>query len=93
MFIVTIDSGTTNTRVRVCKGNTVIAEASGAVGVRDTAITGSQCVLVQGVRDVLCQALSQANVNVECDEMQILASGMITSNMGLCEIFPYLSPR
>ncbi|SFC79767.1 2-dehydro-3-deoxygalactonokinase [Pragia fontium] len=90
MFIVTIDSGTTNTRVRVCQGNAVIAEASGAVGVRDTAITGSQCALVEGVRSVLHQALSKANVNVESDEMQILASGMITSNMGLCEI-PHLS--
>lgn len=90
MFIVTIDSGTTNTRVRVCKDNAVIAEASGAVGVRDTAITGSQCALIQGVREVLHQALSKAHVNVENDDMQILASGMITSNMGLCEI-PHIS--
>lgn len=90
MFIVTIDSGTTNTRVRVCKDKTVIAEASGTVGVRDAAITGNQRVLIQGVREVLHQALSNANVCVGRDGMQILASGMITSNMGLYEV-PHIS--
>ncbi|WP_286673715.1 MULTISPECIES: hypothetical protein [Symbiopectobacterium] len=42
MYSVTIDTGTTNTRVFVWQDNRIIAEASQAVGVRDTAITGSK---------------------------------------------------
>lgn len=93
MFIVTIDSGTTNTRVRVWQGKTVIAEASAAIGVRDTVKTGSRDVLIQGVKKALYQAIDRANLQINRtlanSELLILASGMITANIGLCEI-PHL---
>ncbi|HAT1683352.1 TPA: hypothetical protein I8Y21_004088 [Klebsiella oxytoca] len=38
MLIVTIDAGTTNTRVRVWQDSRVISDTSESVGVRDTAI-------------------------------------------------------
>ncbi len=37
MLIVTIDTGTTNTRVRAWKNNTVVREQSVEVGIRDCA--------------------------------------------------------
>lgn len=89
MYIITIDSGTTNTRVRVWLNQKVIAETSQPVGVRDTAITGSKNKLLQAVKHAFDEALSVANIVDEAN-LLILASGMITSNMGLCEI-PHLS--
>lgn len=93
MFIVTIDSGTTNTRVKVWQDKTVIAEASEAIGVRDTVKTGSRDVLVQGVKKILDHAIEQANLQINRplsnSELIILASGMITADIGLCEI-PHL---
>lgn len=50
MLIVTIDAGTTNTRVRVWKDSRVISDTSESVGVRDTAITGNRNKLINGVK-------------------------------------------
>lgn len=88
MSIVTIDSGTTNTRVRVWQNNSVIAEACEAVGVRDTALTGSVDTLTKGVKNALNKVLNQAGIHLD-ESITIIASGMITSNVGLCEI-PHL---
>lgn len=52
MYSVTIDTGTTNTRVFVWQDNRIIAEASQAVGVRDTAITGTGGVIARGQGDL-----------------------------------------
>ena len=89
MSIVTIDSGTTNTRARVWQNDVVIAQASEAIGVRDTALTGSTDTLIRGVKNVLNQALAQAGIKLD-SSVFIIASGMITSNFGLCEI-PHLA--
>lgn len=40
MIIITIDTGTTNTRVCAWQDGALLAEAARAAGVRDTAITG-----------------------------------------------------
>jgi 2-dehydro-3-deoxygalactonokinase len=89
MYIATIDCGTTNSRVYIVneKGN-VLTRASKKVGVRDTAIHGSNEVLKEGLREVFQLALKQAGINsteIGC----ILSSGMITSELGLIEI-PHL---
>ena len=80
-----IDGGTSNTRVRAVSGGQVMAQASRPVGVRDTAITGSTAKLVEALRSALGQVrheLGPATETVRC----VVASGMITSNMGLVEI-------
>ncbi|WP_071886689.1 2-dehydro-3-deoxygalactonokinase [[Enterobacter] lignolyticus] len=82
MLIVTIDSGTTNTRVRVWRGKTAIADASEPVGVRDTAITGSRAVLIDGVKKALDRALAQLQ-DGDAGHYMLVASGMITANVGL----------
>ncbi|MBB3226246.1 2-dehydro-3-deoxygalactonokinase [Luteibacter sp. Sphag1AF] len=85
MNILTIDTGTTNTRVCLWHNGQVVANAARQVGVRDTAITGNRDKLEGAVRATIEEAL--ANAGVHEDEVElVLASGMITSNMGLCEI-------
>lgn len=85
MNIVTIDTGTTNTRVSVWRDGEVVGQAAAQVGVRDTAITGSTTKLEDGVRETIAAAIADAGLERD-DIGRVLASGMITSNMGLCEI-------
>jgi 2-dehydro-3-deoxygalactonokinase len=89
MYIATIDCGTTNTRVYIVDENgNVVKRASKKVGVRDTAISGSNKVLKEGVREVFYQAINEAGIK-ESEIRCILTSGMITSEIGLAEI-PHL---
>lgn len=85
MNILTIDTGTTNTRISLWRDASVIAQAHSEVGVRDTAITGSRLALQQAVRDAIASALSQAGMIPHQVDLA-LASGMITSNLGLHEL-------
>lgn len=85
MNILTIDTGTTNTRISLWRDASVIAHAHTPVGVRDTAITGSRLALQQAVRDGIAATLMQ--VRMMPDQVNlVLASGMITSNVGLYEL-------
>ncbi|WP_409310448.1 2-dehydro-3-deoxygalactonokinase [Pectobacterium sp. B1J-3] len=91
MYSVTIDTGTTNTRVFVWQHNDIIAEASQPVGVRDTAITGSKETLTNGVKTAIQAALEKAALPADA-KITFLSSGMITSNVGLCEIPHVVAP-
>lgn len=91
MFTITIDAGTTNTRVKLWKGNVVIDQVSDSVGVRDTAITGSKEKLSQVVKQCLFSVLNKHKIT-NYDDVIIVASGMITSNVGLCEIPHLVAP-
>ena len=75
MNILTIDTGTTNTRVSVWQHGAVIGQAARQVGVRDTAITGSRTRLEEGVRETIAEALATAELG-EGDIDRALASGM-----------------
>lgn len=89
MYIATIDCGTTNTRVYIVDENgNVVKRASKKVGVRDTAISGSNQVLKDGVHEVFYNAINEAGIK-ESEIRCILSSGMITSELGLVEI-PHL---
>ncbi|QWT19925.1 2-dehydro-3-deoxygalactonokinase [Bacillus sp. NP157] len=85
MNILTIDTGTTNTRVTAWQDGKVVGQAAAQVGVRDTAITGNTKKLEDGVRETIAEALAEARL-AKGDIGRVLASGMITSNVGLCEI-------
>ncbi|MBV2189997.1 2-dehydro-3-deoxygalactonokinase [Providencia huaxiensis] len=91
MSIVTIDSGTTNTRVRVWQDGIVIAEVIETIGIRDTALTGSTKTLALGIKKALDNALAQANLILD-NSIPIIASGMITSNLGLYELPHLITP-
>jgi 2-dehydro-3-deoxygalactonokinase len=89
MNILLIDSGTTNSRVRLCDGNKVIASVTRKAGARDSAITGSNAMLKEKLRECIDEILKVSHINIDQVEA-IIASGMITSNMGLVEI-PHIS--
>lgn len=91
MNIVTIDAGTTNTRSSLWQHGKLIAQSQVEVGVRDTAINGNNNALKQAVRDTIQGALAKAGVNPD-DIALALASGMITSAMGLIEVPHLVAP-
>ena len=85
-YTLTIDTGTTNTRVFLLDhAGAVLAAAKAETGVRDTAVTGSTAQLEAAVKRCLEEALAAAGAQWG-QVGQVLASGMITSNLGLCEI-------
>ncbi|WP_280189553.1 2-dehydro-3-deoxygalactonokinase [Delftia sp. PS-11] len=91
MNILTVDTGTTNTRATVWHGSRVLGQAARQVGVRDTAISGNRATLQAGVRDTIEAALARCGMQA-CDIGLALASGMITSNVGLHELPHLVAP-
>ncbi|MBB3117146.1 2-dehydro-3-deoxygalactonokinase [Pseudoduganella violacea] len=91
MKILTIDTGTTNTRITLWRDGKAVSVAATQVGVRDTAITGSRSKLDEAVRDTIAAALEKGRTTAD-DVDLVLASGMITSNVGLHEIPHVLAP-
>ena len=88
MYIITLDTGTTNTRVTLWQDRIVKIRASREVGVRDTAVDGNNERLKAGVREAIRDVLNRSYISLDDVEV-ILASGMITSNVGLVEV-PHL---
>lgn len=88
MGYVTIDAGTTNMRVRYIENREIRSCVKVEAGVRMTAIDGSNERLKTALKDAITECLKEAERTLE-DTNAILASGMITSNLGLIEI-PHL---
>lgn len=86
--IITIDAGTTNTRTVLWQNGEKIARAFETVGVRDTSITGDKEQLKEAVKKSIETVLKTSNVTKH-SEVTVVASGMITSDLGLAEI-PHL---
>jgi 2-dehydro-3-deoxygalactonokinase len=84
-IILTIDTGTTNTRVTLWKHKDVIAHSATEIGVRNTAISGNLQALKAGVRDTIAATLKLANLTAD-DVDLVVGSGMISSNVGLFEL-------
>jgi 2-dehydro-3-deoxygalactonokinase len=91
MNILTIDTGTTNTRVTVWRDDVALCQAARQVGVRDTAISGNRTTLQRGVQDTIEAALQKAGFGLNQVDL-VLASGMITSNVGLHEVPHLVAP-
>ena len=91
MFAV-IDCGTTMTRIYIVDENQqIIASGRKKVGVRDTSITGSRDTLRSGVTELFFEVLEENRIPDEQVEFAI-ASGMITSEVGLIEIPHLVAP-
>ena len=89
-YIITIDAGTTNTRAFLWTADRqMVASEKREVGVRDSAIDGGNARLRSAIRDCLAALLCKAMLSWN-DVRQVLASGMITSNIGLYEL-PHLT--
>ncbi|MBS3917522.1 MAG: 2-dehydro-3-deoxygalactonokinase [Deltaproteobacteria bacterium] len=91
MFAV-IDCGTTNSRVYVIDENErIVGQSSAQVGVRDVAVSGTKQVLKDGLKQVFIKAAESVPVPLQGIEFAI-ASGMITSEIGLLEIPHLIAP-
>lgn len=80
-----IDTGTTNSRVWLMRGDEVLAKATAQIGVRDSAKDGSTERLRTALRELI------ANVRAEVSPVDVapgcvVAAGMITSSLGLAEV-------
>ena len=85
-YVITVDTGTTNTRVILWNSSRkIVATSQAKVGVRNTAIEGNNNRLKEAVKGCLESVLQEANLTY-ADVRIIIASGMITSNVGLVEI-------
>lgn len=91
MFAV-IDCGTTTTRIYIVdKEKKIVASGRTKVGVRDTSITGSRDKLRNGVTDLFFKVLEENQIPDEQVKFAI-ASGMITSEIGLIDIPHLVAP-
>ena len=65
MNLATIDCGTTNSRVYIVnEGAEILGKAAKKVGVRDTAIHGSNEVLKEGLKEIFYQSLENAKLQL-----------------------------
>ena len=85
MKLLVIDSGTTTSRVRLTEDGRVVLAVSCSVGAKDVAVAGSTAVLEQALRESIQAIVLKSGLTLDGIEA-IVASGMITSNMGLLEI-------
>lgn len=89
-YILYYDSGTSNTRAYLLDRDFAVKyTAKKAVGSKDSAIAGSNAVLIRGLKELYDNVLS-ANGLEEGDISAIYASGMITCAYGLKEV-PHLA--
>lgn len=87
MYIILIDSGTTNTRIRLLEEDrTEILDIEKIqVGVRNTAIDGDNRKLKSHLQDGIKRILTRNRLDTT-EIKYIVASGMITSNLGIYEV-------
>jgi len=83
--VITLDTGTTNTRAILWQDAVPTGAASRETGVGDTAADGSNARLKQAVGACIREVLSGSGLE-EGQVRAVLASGMITSNVGLWEV-------
>ncbi|HIT65743.1 MAG TPA: 2-dehydro-3-deoxygalactonokinase [Candidatus Merdisoma merdipullorum] len=80
------DSGTSNSRIYVLDSREeVVYRKKAAVGSKDSAIAGSNRVLIEGLKGLYDAALEELGLQEE-DIGEIYASGMVTSPYGLKEV-------
>lgn len=89
MHVLTIDTGTTNTRVCLWAATGCIGQGAAPVGVRTTVLTGDTRSLKTGVARLCHVVLQDAGLSADADVV-IIAAGMITSGLGLAEL-PHLT--
>lgn len=91
MLIVTIDSGTTNTRVRVWRDDALLASAREPVGVRDIALTQRRDTLLKAIKKARDTVFGQIGSTAE-EGYVMVASGMLTAEIGLHTVPHLLTP-
>ena len=90
MFAV-IDCGSTNTRVYLIDEDKVISKGEVHIGVQDTINSGSNQKLKDGIKEAFEVAAKEASISLQ-DIQYAVASGMITSEIGLMAIPHLVAP-
>ncbi|MDQ0481133.1 2-dehydro-3-deoxygalactonokinase [Guptibacillus hwajinpoensis] len=91
MYTITLDSGTTNTRATLWQSGKVINTRKREIGVKNTAVDGNNSRLKAAVKEVIQEVMQETGVLLE-EIDYILASGMITSNLGIVEVPHLITP-
>lgn len=90
MRIIAIDTGTTNTRLKLWENGIAISSYSMPVGVRDVESSGKD-YLYNAIKVSIEETLKKVSLSTH-DVDYFFASGMITSNLGICEVEHILTP-
>ena len=85
MYYIYMDSGTTNTRVYLLNEFELVDGTSVAVGTKDSAISGSNDVLLYAMKQCCDELLNKNGLQYENVE-QMWISGMVTSHFGFAEV-------
>lgn len=79
-----LDVGTTNARAWLVAGGRIVVSRRAGVGIRDAAAAGSPEVLHEPLRRLIADV--RAAGEGTAPPRAVVAAGMITSNLGLCEV-------
>lgn len=90
-MIITIDTGTTNTRVKLWDSGVLVDVVKSNIGVRNTSIDGNNQQLIHAISSALHEIKEKHHLR-DNDIEAILAAGMITSNLGLKEVPHLVAP-
>jgi 2-dehydro-3-deoxygalactonokinase len=83
--LIVIDCGTTNCRMRLLDDYVLIQSVSKQIGAKDVAVSNNNIHLRNALRDSYNELYIIQPDAINAVEA-VIASGMITSNMGLCEV-------
>lgn len=91
-FFITIDGGTTNTRVRLVdlSSLSIVAKVSENIGAKDTRLKGKEA-LEEALIKCISRVIEEGSISSN-EIMGIAASGMITSEAGLLEVQHVIAP-
>ena len=85
MYHIYIDSGTSNSKLYLVKGKQSVDAIIANVGTKDSAISGSNDVLLKGLKEIYDRALKKNNLQ-DKDIESIWLSGMVTNPFGIVEV-------
>jgi len=85
VYCIYMDSGTTTTRAFLIKDGEVLDRVVKAVGTRDSAIAGSNEMLLLGLRELYDTLIERFQLR-EADIESVWMSGMVTSAFGIVEV-------
>lgn len=85
MFNLYLDSGTSNTRAYLIDGQRLVDTAAEGVGTKDSAINGSNDVLINGMKKCCDILLDRNGITYDAID-SIWSSGMVTNPFGIKEV-------
>ncbi|WMI80259.1 2-dehydro-3-deoxygalactonokinase [Anaerotignum sp. MB30-C6] len=91
MYQIYIDSGTSNSKLYLVKDTQSVDTIIANVGTKDSAISGSNDVLLSGLKEIYNHVLDKNGLK-DCDIESIWLSGMVTNPFGIIEVAHISTP-